>query len=228
MEQPLVPVVILCALFGAAVVARLFRPGPSSPASAPPPWADQDVEAKTAILAALDRSRTIVTADHPFQLLKSESLVWAAPAVYGKTGREYRAGSQGASFRVAKGVSFRVGGTRGRTVDTPIQFKHPGVFGVTTKHLYFAADDPHHGPSFRVRLDRIVTTTPFQDGLSFMRDNASAKPEGFMHLDGVFLQAVLDKLADLLAADARISPMTPAETNEWEGEAATAHHALGA
>ncbi len=185
-------------------------------------------EAKRAILAGVDAGQLVPfhLRNSPFRLMKSEELVYACPATYGKTGREYRATSQGASIRVMKGVSYRVGGSRGRTVDTPISFDDPGALGVTTKHLYFASSDPMHGKSFRVRLDKIVTTSPFTDGMTFMRDLASAKPEGFSRIDGVFVNDLVGRLSVAMSDGVKFELADP-EVDE-NGENITTHLALSA
>ena len=115
----------------------------------------------------------------PFNMMKSEELVWAFPDVgYMEqvTRREFRGESLGASFRVAKGVYVRPGAFRGRSVATKsMELTDSGLFGITTKHIYFTGSEK----SFRVRLEKIVSFTPYQDGLGIMRDTARAKPEIF-------------------------------------------------
>lgn len=115
----------------------------------------------------------------PFNLMKSEGLVWMFNNVgYMQqiTRREHRGQSMGMSFRVAKGVYVRPGTFRGRSVSTTsMEETDAGVLGVTTKHLYFKGSEK----SFRVRLEKIVSFEPYRDGLGIMRDTASAKPEIF-------------------------------------------------
>ena len=82
----------------------------------------------------------------------------------------------GVSIRVAKGVYVRPGSFRGRTVETTaVEHTDDGLFGLTTKHIYFKGQNK----AFRVRLDKIVTLDPYEDGLGIMRDTARAKPEVF-------------------------------------------------
>ena len=115
----------------------------------------------------------------PFNLMKSEGLVWMFNNVgYMQqiTRREHRGQSMGMSFRVAKGVYVRPGTFRGQSVSTTsMEHTDSGVLGVTTKHIYFKGGEK----SFRVRLEKIVSFDPYQDGLGIMRDTASAKPEIF-------------------------------------------------
>lgn len=115
----------------------------------------------------------------PFNMMKSESLVWVFPDVqYLKevTRREFRGSSMGASIRVAKGVYVRPGTFKGRSVESSsMEYQDSGVFGITTKHIYFTGSQK----SFRVRLEKIVSFDPYKDALHIMRDTASAKPEAF-------------------------------------------------
>lgn len=115
----------------------------------------------------------------PFNMMKSESLVWVFPDVrYLKevTRREFRGSSMGASIRVAKGVYVRPGTFKGRSVESSsMEYQDSGVFGITTKHIYFTGSQK----SFRVRLEKIVSFDPYKDALHIMRDTASARPEAF-------------------------------------------------
>lgn len=115
----------------------------------------------------------------PFNMMKSESLVWVFPNVrYFKqvTRREFRGSSMGASVRVAKGVYIRPGSFRGESVESSaMEYQDAGTFGITTKHIYFTGSEK----SFRVRLEKIVSFDPYKDSLRIMRDTASAKPEAF-------------------------------------------------
>ena len=115
----------------------------------------------------------------PFNLMKSEVLLWVFGDVgYGEqiTHREYQGSSMGVSIRIAKGVYVRPGSFRGRTVETTsMEHTDDGLFGITTKHIYFKGQSK----AFRVRLDKIVSLDPYQDGLGIMRDTARAKPEVF-------------------------------------------------
>ena len=115
----------------------------------------------------------------PFNLMKSEVLLWVFGNVgYGEqiTRREYQGSSMGMSIRIAKGVYVRPGSFRGRTVETTsMEHTDDGLFGITTKHIYFKGQSK----AFRVRLEKIVSLDPYQDGLGIMRDTARAKPEVF-------------------------------------------------
>ena len=136
----------------------------------------------------------------PFNLMKSEALVWLFHDVgYGEqiTRREFTGSSMGMSFRVARGVYVRPGRFKGKTVTkTSMERTDDGILGITTKHIYFAGSEKR----FRVRLEKIVSFEPYADGLGIMRDTARAKPEIFL-MPGQDAWAAVNLIDALLDAD---------------------------
>ena len=130
--------------------------------------------------------RQNITGTLPFNLMKSETLVWVIQGVdYLETvvRRERRGSSHGLSIRVARGLYYRPSTFRSR----PIEWEETvhadtGLLGLTTKHIYFAGSRK----KFRVRYDRIVSFDPFDDGFGIMRDAQTAKPQTFRTGDGWF------------------------------------------
>ena len=133
----------------------------------------------------------------PFNLMKSEQLVWVIQGVdYLETvvRRERRGSSQGLSIRVARGLYYRPSAFRSR----PIEWEETvhadtGMRGLTTKHIYFAGSRKR----FRVRYDKIVTFEPFSDGFGIMRDAQTAKPQTFRTGDGWFAYNLATNLAQV-------------------------------
>ena len=131
----------------------------------------------------------------PFNLMKSEQLVWVIQGVdYLETvvRRERRGSSQGLSIRVARGLYYRPSTFRSR----PIEWEETvhadtGMLGLTTKHIYFAGSRKR----FRVRYDRIVAFEPFSDGFGIMRDAQTARPQTFRTGDGWFAYNLAANLA---------------------------------
>jgi len=133
----------------------------------------------------------------PFNLQRSEKLVWVFPHVSYYTehsSRAYVGGSHGVSLRVMKGVYYRVGAFKANpVVTTETRLTDSGPLGVTTKHLYF------HGSSkiFRVPYAKVVSFTPYSDGIGVVRDAQSAKPQTFETGDGWFAYNLVVNLAKL-------------------------------
>lgn len=131
----------------------------------------------------------------PFNLMKSEQLVWLIDGVdyyEVKTRRERRGSSHGLSIRVAKGLYYRPSTFKSRQVEwEETVHEDTGLLGVTSKHLYF------HGSRkrFRIRYDRIVSFEPYEDGIGVMRDAQTAKPQTFRTGDGWFIYNLATNLA---------------------------------
>ena len=133
----------------------------------------------------------------PFNLQKSETLVWLftdVPYHEEKVRREYVGASQGVSIRVMKGVYYRVGGFKGRPVETAqIEKIDEGLLGITTKHVYFKGARK----SFRIPYSKIVSWDPYDDGIGLMRDARSARPQIFITGDGWFTYNLVTNLAQM-------------------------------
>jgi len=132
-----------------------------------------------------------------FNLQKNEKLIWLYNDVdyYVDTvKRHYEGGHQGASIRIAKGFYYRVGGFKGRPVDT-VEKKYfgKGILGFTNKHLYYFS----YKTSFRVRYDKIVSVTPFSNGITILKDGVTAKPQTFIDGDGWFSYNLVRNLSQL-------------------------------
>ena len=123
----------------------------------------------------------------PFNLMKSEQLVWVIGGVdylETVTRRERRGTSHGVSIRVARGLYYRPSTFRSRPVEWEETVKtDTGLLGMTTKHVYFAGSRK----KFRVRYDKIVSFEPYEDGFGIMRDAQTAKPQTFVTGDGWFV-----------------------------------------
>ncbi len=133
----------------------------------------------------------------PFNLQKSETLVWVFQHVKyfeENTRTQYVGGSQGWSFRVTKGVYYRVGGFKGRRVQSSETIHaDTGLVGVTTKHIYFAGSTKR----FRINYNKIVSFEPYSDGIGVQRDAQTAEPQSFLTGDGWFTYNLIVNLAQM-------------------------------
>ena len=133
----------------------------------------------------------------PFNLMKSEKLVWVMDDVdYIETvvRRERTGSSHGLSIRIARGLYYRPSSFRSRVIEREeTVHQDTGLLGFTTKHIYFS------GPKkkFRVRYDKIVDFDPYDDGFGIMEDNQTAKPQVFRTGDGWFSYNLAVNLAQM-------------------------------
>ena len=149
------------------------------------------------VLNGMIPQRVTVEGNLPINLRKDEQVVWVFPFsqyLEDKTRREYVGHSQGVSFRIMKGVYYRVGGFKGQPVDkTERVHLDTGTVVITNKHIWFA------GPvkALRVPYAKIVSFQPFTDGIGIMRDAVTAKPQIFVTGDGWFTYNLVTNLAHL-------------------------------
>lgn len=122
----------------------------------------------------------------PVLLQKEENLLWVyqnVTAFEEKTGRKYQGGSRGYSMRVCKGVYYRVGASKGNSVS--YQYKDNmgrGFLVLTDKNLIFSG-----AKSVKIPLKKILSITPYSDGIEIIKDGANARPYTFAHFDPWFV-----------------------------------------
>jgi hypothetical protein len=141
--------------------------------------------------------RMKVSGSLPFNFQKSETLIWLFNNVgylESRTRTHYEGGSHGVSLRIMRGVYYRTSSFKGYPVQTTQMVSvDTGLLGITTKHIYFA------GPrkSFRIALNKIVSYTPYSDGVGVQRDAITAEPQVFVTGDGWFTYNLLMNLGNL-------------------------------
>ena len=142
----------------------------------------------------------------PFKFLKSEYLLYVFPNVgYAeqRIKREIVGRSAGTSVRVARGVSIRVGQSRGTPVERDeVVDRGVGTMAITTKHLYFAGER-----TFRIRFSRIVSVQAMQNAVEVTRDRASGLSEYFL-LDPSDIQFAADLMQSIPALELPRRPQT--------------------
>jgi hypothetical protein len=88
--------------------------------------------------------------------------------------REWRGGSRGVSFRVAKGVRYRVGSTRGHlvTIGTQLQVADSGVLSVTSKRVAYLGSRK----TVDMPYTRVMGMNLYSDAIQFSLSNRQNAP----------------------------------------------------
>jgi hypothetical protein len=88
--------------------------------------------------------------------------------------REFRGGSAGFSFRIAKGVRYRTGAFRGRSVvvGTELQVADSGPLAVTSSRIVFLGQRK----TMEVPYSKLVGVEVFEDGIRFSASNRQTAP----------------------------------------------------
>ncbi len=93
-----------------------------------------------------------------------------------KTKSHYVGGSRGVSVRIAKGLSYRVGGFKGERISEQYnEITDSGTLTITDKRIVFTG----HKKSVAYQLNSITNVNKFNNGISFQKEN-EAKPKYFM------------------------------------------------
>jgi hypothetical protein len=108
-----------------------------------------------------------------------------------KSRTRYVGGSKGVSFRIAKGVYYRVGGFKGeRIVDTFKEVTDSGTLYITNKRVVFVGAKKN----VTYQLNKVVNFTKYPDALQFQKENES-KPRYFLIKD----QDAIDEIGLILS-----------------------------
>ncbi len=142
-------------------------------------------------------SRINISGDLPFLLQKDESVIWIFQEVEcheQRTKTTYEGRSQGVSIRIAKGLYYRTGSFKGH----PVISEHSvllgtGIIALTNKNLYFGSNSK----TFKTPYSKLISITPYSDGIGMQKDGASAKPQIFKPLDGWFAYNLITNLSKL-------------------------------
>lgn len=127
----------------------------------------------------------------PIILGKGESVLWTYNGVtmyQEKTVKEYAGRRSGWSFRVMKGVTYHMGGTKIRPVEhSYMDDKGTGTLYVTNKNLIFQCSTSAQ----KVPYAKMIGVTPYSDGIEVHRDGANVKRLTFQGFDSWFLMNVI-------------------------------------
>jgi hypothetical protein len=96
--------------------------------------------------------------------------------------RRYEEGSQGVSFRIAKGVTYRVGAQRGHIVTDKAAIPiSSGELVITNKRVIFRGDTK----SFSLRLDKLLELNFYSDGARLTDDKGKPRIIRFSDVENV-------------------------------------------
>ena len=132
----------------------------------------------------------------PIILSKNEHVLWAYNGVsmfMEKIERETIGRSGGFSFRVCKGVTYRVGQFKGHPVEhSRMNFEGKGALIVTNKNLIFYSQQNNN----KVPFNKIVGITPYSDGIEVHKDG-NAKRLTFQGFDSWFIMNLLSIVGNI-------------------------------
>jgi hypothetical protein len=130
----------------------------------------------------------------PFMIGKDEKILWVfrdVELVEQKVQREFRGRSHGLSFRVMKGVYYRVGEFKGTPIETTQMISiGRGVLVLTDKTIYYNCQLK----SLKIPYKKLISIEPYSDGVGFQKDGASSKPFFLKGMDSWFTYNLITNL----------------------------------
>lgn len=131
----------------------------------------------------------------PIMMQKNEDLVYIfynVEYLEEKTSTSYEGSSDGFSVRLAKGLYYRKSAYKGRPVkETGIEFVSKGILFLTDKHIYFWSPSK----TLKIKFQKIISLTPYEDGLGVQTEGVRSKPQFFRNLDGQFCSSFIKKIS---------------------------------
>jgi hypothetical protein len=157
----------------------------------------RDVLLRMAVARANDGRLSVI--EDPQLMTKKKEVVHletAAALMKEVVLREWRSGSSGVSFGIAKGVRYRVGQTRGRSVvvGTEIQVEDTGVLCVTSQRVAYMGSRK----TMEFPYAKLMGIDVFTDGISIRASNRQKTPlfkveEGMGHVVAATLNAAMQR-----------------------------------
>ena len=131
----------------------------------------------------------------PFNFRSKETLIWAFPmtAYYERRTKYIRTGvSHGVSKRIMNGLYYSPRVFRSETTElNETKLVDNGTVAITDQNMYFSGDEK----SLRIPYARIVSFNAHSEGISIVRDTATARPQIFVTGDGWFCYNLVTNLA---------------------------------
>lgn len=97
----------------------------------------------------------------------------------------YEGGYSGVSVRVAKGVTFHTGGTRGHAIKQNVGVEYPGNLYITSKRLIFLGDKKN----FTITFNKILGANCFKDGFNIQTEKTTY---GILVNDSMYVCAIIN------------------------------------
>lgn len=145
----------------------------------------------------IPKSKINIIGTLPFLLQNDESIIWLFQNVEfqeQRTKTTYQGRSQGVSIKIAKGLYYRTGSFKGNPVSTEqMTILGNGMLALTTKNLYFASSTKN----LKTPYNKLISITPYSDGIGLQKDGASSKPQIFKGIDGWFTYNFISNLNKL-------------------------------
>lgn len=131
----------------------------------------------------------------PVLIGKKENVFWCydnIECLEEKTGSKIVGGSRGVSLRICKGVYYRVGNAKG----TAVKYEYTesigkGLLVITDKNIIFSGEK-----SIKIPLAKLISYTPYRNGLTLQKDGVRAKPVTFIGFDPWFAINLITVLYD--------------------------------
>jgi hypothetical protein len=143
------------------------------------------------------KSKVTIIGNLPFLLQNDESILWLFQNVEfqeQRTKTTYQGKSQGISIKIAKGLYYRTGSFKGNPISSEqMTILGNGMLALTNKNLYFASETKN----LKTPYNKIISITPYSDGIGLQKDGASAKPQIFKGIDGWFTYNLISNLSKL-------------------------------
>ena len=145
----------------------------------------------------IPKSKVTIVGTLPFLIQNDESIIWLFQNVEfqeQRTKTTYQGISQGVSIKIAKGLYYRTGGFKGNPVSTEqMTILGNGMLALTNRNLYFASPTKN----LKTPYNKLISITPYSDGIGLQKDGASSKPQIFKGIDGWFTYNLISNLNKL-------------------------------
>ena len=132
-----------------------------------------------------------LTTPAPIMLGRGETIIWTYNGVtmyQEKVEKEYGGRRTGWSFRVMRGVTYHVGGTKIKPIEhSYLDNKGVGTLYITNKHIIFQGATAAQ----KIPYSKMIGVTPYSDGIEVHRDGANMKRLTFQGFDSWFLTSIL-------------------------------------